>query len=241
MKSSHVRFMSQNFTHFGFEQVPENEKANRVHDVFTNVAKSYDNMNDAMSFGIHRLWKDIFMRNLNPGPNVSLLDVAGGTGDIAFRFLKYKSSLEDGNSRKVTVCDINQDMLDVGQKRASEYGFDKHNISWVCGNAEELPFEDETFSAFTIAFGIRNCTHIDKVLKEAYRVLKPGGRFLCLEFSRVNHPLLRRWIFIFIIKKNGSQQRNVLIFQESTMPTLFKSSQLWGKSLLEIGIHINIW
>lgn len=162
-----------------------------MHTVFSNVAKSYDNMNDAMSFGIHRIWKDALIRELNPGKDVSLLDVAGGTGtelfvdqilmckfttfvhvyirkyfagDIAFRFLKYKDCLSVGHSRSVTVCDINQNMLDVGTERAKYNDLSDHNISWVCGDAENLPFDDNTFCAYTIAFGIRNCTHINKVL-----------------------------------------------------------------------------
>ncbi|XP_077971478.1 2-methoxy-6-polyprenyl-1,4-benzoquinol methylase, mitochondrial-like [Styela clava] len=189
-----LRHISEKYTHFGYQQVPEEEKAERVHDVFANVAKSYDDMNDAMSFGLHRIWKDAFMRYLNPGHNVSLLDVAGGTGDIAFRFLKYNSGtgLQNSSNRKVTVCDINQAMLDVGKKRAGDLDIDTEKLSWVCGDAEKLPFEDKLFDAYTIAFCIRNCTHIQKVLEEAYRVLKPGGRFQCLEFSRVNHTILRR-------------------------------------------------
>lgn len=206
-------------THFGFDSIPENEKEEKVHEVFKNVANSYDTMNDAMSFGIHRLWKDYFMMQLAPTPDTKLLDVAGGTGDIAFRFLKYvdyaktdspeedemdlTADLIDGREANmvnhdpakqkahVTVCDINQSMLDVGQKRASELGYDSESISWIQGNAESLSFPDNYFDAYTIAFGIRNVTHIDKALSEAYRVLRPGGRFMCLEFSHVPNPLLR--------------------------------------------------
>lgn len=182
------RLRSDRYTHFGFQEVPEEEKAEKVHQVFANVAKSYDTMNDAMSFGLHRFWKDEFVKVLNPIGNISLLDVAGGTGDIAFKFLNYKGQ---DQHRRVTVCDVNEEMIEVGKARADELKL-SDRISWVCGDAENLPFPDGTFSAYTIAFGIRNCTHIEQVLEEAYRVLKPGGRFLCLEFSRVDNNALRK-------------------------------------------------
>ncbi|XP_071448179.1 2-methoxy-6-polyprenyl-1,4-benzoquinol methylase, mitochondrial [Hetaerina americana] len=191
-------------THFGFQTVKEEEKEQKVHDVFETVAESYDNMNDAMSFGIHRIWKDIFMQRLSPTLDTRLLDVAGGTGDISFRFLNYQRVLDKEklstvdlesslkiDAGKVTVCDINEAMLAVGKKRAEKLGYEKE-IQWIHGNAEKLPLESETFDAYTIAFGIRNVTHIDKVLEEAYRVLRPGGRFMCLEFSQVSNALLRR-------------------------------------------------
>ncbi|XP_060601796.1 2-methoxy-6-polyprenyl-1,4-benzoquinol methylase, mitochondrial-like [Ruditapes philippinarum] len=211
-------------THFGFETVTEAEKEDKVYSVFKNVADKYDLMNDAMSVGVHRLWKDAFIQRLAPRPGTKLIDVAGGTGDIAFRFLNYvnsqrakaevdleasipnvymdpsedtASSSEDsellGNRRPVshvTVCDINQSMLDVGKARALDAEI-YSGISWLQGNAECLPLEDNSFDAYTIAFGIRNCTHIDKVIEEAYRVLKPGGRFMCLEFSQVPNPVIR--------------------------------------------------
>ncbi|CAI9740897.1 2-methoxy-6-polyprenyl-1,4-benzoquinol methylase, mitochondrial-like [Octopus vulgaris] len=210
-------------THFGFQSIPESEKESKVHEVFKNVANKYDLMNDAMSVGIHRLWKDYFIRQLAPTCETKLVDVAGGTGDIAYRFLNYVKHLradlpndaEDfdqlikdefvtissspevekdaavGASAQVTVCDINQSMLDVGQKRCEELGYDPASIKWVQGNAESLPLEDNQFDAYTIAFGIRNVTHIDKALEEAYRVLRPGGRFLCLEFSQVPNFAIR--------------------------------------------------
>ncbi|OWF39765.1 2-methoxy-6-polyprenyl-1,4-benzoquinol methylase, mitochondrial-like [Mizuhopecten yessoensis] len=234
-------------THFGYESIPEQDKEERVYEVFKKVAGSYDLMNDAMSMGVHRVWKDRFIDRLAPNPGTQLLDVAGGTGDIAFRFLKYTKSLErkhgnintessddsdfdltrditpqafgipdhyaddqvlssaDSSSSSsdeeesleraspkthVTVCDINKEMLEVGKGRAREMGLVK-GLSWVQGNAESLSFGDNLFDAYTIAFGIRNCTHVDKVVEEAYRVLKPGGRFMCLEFSQVTNPLLR--------------------------------------------------
>ncbi|XP_060065030.1 2-methoxy-6-polyprenyl-1,4-benzoquinol methylase, mitochondrial-like [Ylistrum balloti] len=235
-------------THFGYESIPEQDKEERVYEVFKNVASSYDLMNDTMSMGVHRVWKDNFINKLAPLPGTQLLDVAGGTGDIAFRFLEYTKYLEkkqgitntgwsdddsdfdltkdisaqafgipehyaedqdlpksDSSSSSseeediskvtspkthVTVCDINKEMLEVGKERAKEMGL-AEGLSWVQGNAESLSFGDNLFDAYTIAFGIRNCTHIDKVVEEAYRVLKPGGRFMCLEFSHVSNPLLR--------------------------------------------------
>eukprot|EP00088_Acartia_fossae_P011461 TRINITY_DN1582_c0_g1_i12.p1 TRINITY_DN1582_c0_g1~~TRINITY_DN1582_c0_g1_i12.p1 ORF type:complete len:297 (+),score=15.94 TRINITY_DN1582_c0_g1_i12:31-921(+) len=173
-------------THFGFKNVGEKEKKEAVLSVFHSVADSYDLMNDAMSLGVHRVWKDAFMKKLDPGPNTKLLDVAGGTGDISFRFLDYvgKEAVNKDDGASVTVFDINASMLKVGEARASELGHTK-GISFVQGDAQELPFEDNTFDCYTIAFGIRNVVKIDEALKEAHRVLKPGGRFMCLEFSKV--------------------------------------------------------
>ncbi|KAK3084593.1 hypothetical protein FSP39_016023 [Pinctada imbricata] len=238
---------TQKDTHFGFESVPENEKEKRVYEVFKNVASKYDLMNDAMSAGVHRLWKDHFIQRMAPYPGTKLIDVAGGTGDIAFRFLNHiqsqinedsfqskadedfefpeseltvdlgnkgvnssevKSDSDSSSSDSsgdvcddvhrdvllkgshVTVCDINQEMLDVGKHKALQCGM-VSGISWLQGNAEELPVDSNSYDVYTIAFGIRNCTHVDKVIEEAYRVLKPGGRFMCLEFSQVPNPILR--------------------------------------------------
>ncbi|KAK0419502.1 hypothetical protein QR680_014178 [Steinernema hermaphroditum] len=176
-------------THFGFEEVDEKEKAEKVHKVFANVAEKYDLMNDAMSAGVHRLWKDYFVQRIKPQPTTQMLDVAGGTGDIAFRALR-KIQSRRGATGSITVFDINQNMLDVGLKRAeADAELDKSKLSWVCGDAEKLPFEDNSFDLYTIAFGIRNCTHVDKVIEEAYRVLRPNGRFAVLEFSQVNPAL----------------------------------------------------
>lgn len=179
-------------THFGFSTVRKEEKQSLVRGVFDSVSDKYDIMNDVMSGGLHRLWKNDFIRELHPNGGMHLLDVAGGTGDIAFRFLKEaKKRSKDGNPAKVTICDINTNMLKAGRNRALDQGnFDP--IDWVTGNAEMLPLPDCSVDAYTIAFGIRNVTHIDKALKEAYRVLRPGGRFLCLEFSKVDLPLLKQ-------------------------------------------------
>ncbi|CEF64723.1 2-methoxy-6-polyprenyl-1,4-benzoquinol methylase, mitochondrial [Strongyloides ratti] len=175
-------------THFGFQEVDEKDKEKKVHTVFANVASKYDLMNDAMSLGIHRLWKDYFIQRLNPTCNTKMLDVAGGTGDIAFRALKMIQ--KRNGTGNVTILDINQNMLDVGKMRAEkDESLDKSKLKWECGNAELLPFEDNTFDLYTIAFGIRNCTHVDKVLREAYRVLRPDGKLAVLEFSQIAKPL----------------------------------------------------
>ena len=171
-------------TSFGFKAVAETERQGLVNEVFSRVANRYDLMNDLMSGGVHRLWKNDLINWLAPpkkGP-YHLLDVAGGTGDIARRFLDAT-----GPEASATICDISAEMLHVGRSRLASYG---DRISFVEDNAEALPFPDKSFDAYTIAFGIRNVTHIDKVLSEAYRVLKHGGRFLCLEFSHVQSPFL---------------------------------------------------
>ena len=169
---------------FGFRDVPEAEKEGLVREVFSSVAARYDLMNDVMSGGIHRIWKDALVEWLNPQPGWRVLDVAGGTGDIAFRIRDMARSR--GGEAAVTVCDINPDMLGEGRRRAGEKG--ESAIAWVCGDAETLPFPEAHFDAYTIAFGIRNVTHIEAALSEARRVLTPGGRFVCLEFSKVNVP-----------------------------------------------------
>lgn len=163
---------------FGYEDIPAEEKEGRVGAIFSNVARKYDVMNDAMSVGMHRLWKDKFVRRVRPQPGEAILDMAGGTGDIAFRMAKHGA--------QITVSDINQDMLDVGIERAEKQGI--QGLTWSRQNAEELTFGDKAFNAYTIAFGIRNVTRIDKALAEAHRVLKPGGRFFVLEFSTTEWP-----------------------------------------------------
>ena len=169
---------------FGFRDVPEAEKEGLVREVFSSVAARYDLMNDLMSAGIHRIWKDAMVEWLNPQPGWRHLDVAGGTGDVAFRISEMARAR--GGEAEITVCDINAEMLGEGVRRAAAKG--DTAIEWVCGDAEKLPFPDAEFDAYTIAFGIRNVTHIEAALREAKRVLKPGGRFLCLEFSKVTMP-----------------------------------------------------
>ncbi len=176
--------MAEKTASFGFRDVPEGEKEALVREVFSSVAARYDLMNDLMSVGVHRIWKDAMVEWLNPQPGWKSLDVAGGTGDIALRIADLARAR--GGAAAVTVCDINADMLGEGVRRAKEKG--ETAIEWVCGNAEALPFPDSSFDSYTIAFGIRNVTHIENALTEARRVLKPGGRFLCLEFSKVEVP-----------------------------------------------------
>jgi demethylmenaquinone methyltransferase/2-methoxy-6-polyprenyl-1,4-benzoquinol methylase len=173
---------------YGFREVGEDEKQPLVDAVFHRVANRYDVMNDLMSGGLHRLWKDAMVAWLNPPrrPGWAVLDVAGGTGDIAFRIVEASH-----NQAAATVLDINGSMLGVGRERARKRGLEE-SVDFVEANAEELPFPGESFDAYTIAFGIRNVPRIDAALAEAYRVLKPGGRFLCLEFSEVDMPLLDR-------------------------------------------------
>ncbi|GAA6023107.1 hypothetical protein JCM8202_004675 [Rhodotorula sphaerocarpa] len=181
-------------THFGFRNVPEPEKENLVRGVFSSVAASYDVMNDAMSFGIHRLWKDHYVSKLDPQGALKCLDVAGGTGDIAMRILDHARTRYADRETSVAMLDINPEMLEEGKKRFAQTMY--HNtpqVSFHLGNAEQLSeFADNTFDQYTIAFGIRNCTHVDRVLAEAYRVLKPGGVFSCLEFSHVENPVLAK-------------------------------------------------
>ena len=169
---------------FGFRPVAPEAKQGLVNEVFARVARSYDLMNDLMSGGLHRLWKDDVIGWLAPPKSArpfALLDVAGGTGDIASRFLQAS-----GSGARAVICDISAEMLTVGRERAGE----GERLTFVQGNAEALPFPDKSFDAYTIAFGMRNLTHIDAALAEAFRVLKPGGRFMCLEFSAVETPIL---------------------------------------------------
>ncbi|KAF2670576.1 UbiE/COQ5 methyltransferase [Microthyrium microscopicum] len=218
---------SANYTHFGFETVAENLKQGKVAEVFSSVASSYDTMNDLMSLGIHRLWKDHFVRSLDPGINpilfsaptsspstsspaasspstpqgLNILDIAGGTGDVAFRMLDYASRIHNDSTTRVTVADINPEMLAAGRKRAASSPYSRANrLSFVEANAETLTtVPSSSVDLYTVAFGIRNFTNIPKALDEAYRVLKPGGVFACLEFSKVNNEAFnwayKRWSF----------------------------------------------
>lgn len=170
---------------FGTQKVTAKEKTGRVINVFDSVADSYDLMNDLMSAGVHRLWKNQLIRQIRPRPEYAYLDVAGGTGDIAFRIR------EKTGPAKITLCDLNAEMLRVGRDRATDRGW-LNDFEWIVGNAEALPVESESADVYTISFGLRNVTHIDDALREAWRVLKPGGRFFCLEFSRVDEPMLAK-------------------------------------------------
>jgi demethylmenaquinone methyltransferase/2-methoxy-6-polyprenyl-1,4-benzoquinol methylase len=180
--------MNEKTADFGYRTVEAGEKAGLVRGVFTSVAQRYDLMNDLMSGGIHRLWKASLIDELHPTARMHLLDVAGGTGDIAFRFL---DALGDAGGGHVTVCDLTEGMVSVGRDRAIDQGI-LAGIDWTVGDAERLPIADASVDAYTIAFGLRNVTDIDAALAEARRVLKPGGLFLCLEFSRVVLPFLDR-------------------------------------------------
>lgn len=169
---------------FGYREVPEKEKAQLVRGVFSSVATRYDLMNDLMSGGVHRLWKDALVDWLNPQPRQRIADIAGGTGDVAFRIAER--ARRHGGCADAIVCDINVDMMSEGRKRVAERR--QSDVTWVAGDAEHLPFCDASLDACTIAFGIRNVTRIEASLAEMRRVLKPGGRFLCLEFARVEAP-----------------------------------------------------
>jgi len=175
-------------THFGFTEVEREKKQTLVQEVFSKVAPKYDVMNDLMSFGLHRIWKNEAINELAPSDADLLLDVAGGTGDISHKFLA-------AGGQHATVLDLNQEMLAEGKKR-----YPDDNIDWVHANAEDLPFEDNQFDMYTVSFGIRNVTNIDKALAEAYRVLKPGGKFLCLEFSNVSNDLVKKFYDFYSFK-----------------------------------------
>ena len=177
-------------THFGAREVPEDQKAALVHGVFSRVAARYDLMNDLMSAGVHRLWKDAMVDWLAPRPGLRLLDVAGGTGDIAFRVLRRQPEA------RATILDMTEAMLIEGRRRAGAAAL-ADRIDWIVGDAQALPFARGDFDAYTIAFGIRNVTRIEDALAEAHRVLRPGGRLMVLEFSRLTAPLLQRLYDIY--------------------------------------------
>ncbi|WP_370399829.1 bifunctional demethylmenaquinone methyltransferase/2-methoxy-6-polyprenyl-1,4-benzoquinol methylase UbiE [Sulfitobacter sp. JB4-11] len=177
--------MTDKTTHFGARQVPEDEKAGMVRDLFSDVANKYDIMNDVMSVGIHRIWKEAMMDWLAPRAGQKLLDVAGGTGDVSFKFLKR------AGHGHATVCDLTEGMLVEGRKRAEAAAM-ADQLDWVVGDAMALPFEDNTFDVYTISFGIRNVTRPQEALNEAYRVLRPGGRLMVLEFSQLPNPMMQK-------------------------------------------------
>lgn len=172
-------------THFGFETVPEDQKAGRVQGVFSSVASKYDIMNDVMSVGIHRIWKEAMMDWLAPRPGQRLLDVAGGTGDVSFKFLRR------AGAGFATVLDLTEQMLVEGRKRAEAEDM-AASLDWVVGDAMALPFEDNTFDVYTISFGIRNVTRPQEALNEAFRVLRPGGRLMVLEFSQIPNDMMQK-------------------------------------------------
>ena len=174
--------MDEKQVDFGYQRIPAGEKTERVKGVFNQVASRYDIMNDLMSAGLHRVWKDRFVKQLRLPENARVLDLAGGTGDIGFRIRKVHNA-------DVTISDINEAMLEEGRRRAIDLGL-VHGLTFATANAEELPFEDNSFDACTIAFGIRNVTHRDKALKEIHRVLKAPGQFLCMEFCPVDTPVI---------------------------------------------------
>jgi demethylmenaquinone methyltransferase/2-methoxy-6-polyprenyl-1,4-benzoquinol methylase len=181
--------MDSKKTHFGFKQVDVDQKTHLVKEIFSNVANKYDLMNDLMSFGIHRKWKNKMVEKINLSRNCKIIDVAGGTGDIAMRILKKPNSLNLNCS--IDIVDINQEMLEVGKQRAVDANLFSQ-LKFTCGDGENLPFVDKQFDFYTIAFGIRNFTDIQKGLSEAKRVLKDGGKFICLEFSKVEDYFLQK-------------------------------------------------
>ncbi|KAJ5612444.1 hypothetical protein N7510_005638 [Penicillium lagena] len=202
----------ERMTHFGFTNVPESEKESRVGAVFSSVAASYDTMNDLMSLGIHRLWKDHFVRSLNPGSSLpardpsaqkgwNILDIAGGTGDIAFRMLDHATNINHDLDTRVTISDINASMLAEGRKRSVQTPYyNTPRLSFLEANAESIPsIPSDSIDLYTVVFGIRNFTDKQAALNEAFRVLKPGGVFACMEFSKVDNPLFdavyKRWNF----------------------------------------------
>ena len=184
---------------FGFKKVSKDKKEALVQNVFTKVASHYDLMNDLMSFGLHRNWKNKFIEEIDFFKEKTLIDLAGGTGDIAKRFI-------NNNGKKAVVCDLNQEMLNKGKYKINNAAH-SNKIKWINASAEKIPFKDNTFDYCTISFGIRNVTNIDNVLKESFRVLKPGGKFLCLEFSKIDNNVINKFYNFYsfkIIPKIGS-------------------------------------
>ena len=237
------RMKDKNKTYpFGFADVSREEKDDLVKRVFSGVAGRYDLMNDLMSWGVHRLWKNFMVSQITPHKAMSVLDMAGGTGDIAFRIA------EKFPQASITLCDINPEMLEVGKKRASHLKYRKQ-ISWVTGSASNLPFKDNAYEVYTISFGLRNVTDIPAALNEAYRVLKPGGQFLCLEFSQVKLPLLREMYATYsfevipqigkIIAKNKEAYK-YLVESIARFPNQQKLENLLKEAHFKHITHINL-
>lgn len=225
-------------TNFGFEKVSYANKKNLVQDIFSSVADKYDLMNDLMSLGVHRIWKDEFVRKI-PNLQSNILDVASGTGDIAFRIMKRAKML--GMLPSITLSDINQDMLQVARSRAIDNNL-LQGLTYICADAEKLPFADNSFDYYTIAFGIRNVPRIEAALQEAYRVLKPMGKFLCLEFSKIEYeflkPLYDFYSFNIIPKIGQIVTDNKAAYQylvESI--NLFPQQEVFKNMILEAGFN----
>ncbi|MCC5977880.1 MAG: bifunctional demethylmenaquinone methyltransferase/2-methoxy-6-polyprenyl-1,4-benzoquinol methylase UbiE [Salinarimonas sp.] len=233
--------MSGDTTHFGYQDIPLEEKQGRVDDVFRSVARRYDIMNDLMSAGLHRPWKDAMATALSPSRTRPFkhLDVAGGTGDVAFRILD-----RGGPQTHVTVLDINGDMLDVGRERVPA----RHagQVDFVEANAEDLPFDDKSFDGYTIAFGIRNVPRMERALAEAFRVLRPGGRFLCLEFSKVDMPGLDKVYDLYsfnVIPQMGKMVTGDAESYRYLVESIrrFPSPGLFGQMIEEAGFKRVTW
>lgn len=223
-------------THFGFQTVAEEDKAGKVHGVFTNVASKYDVMNDVMSVGIHRVWKDAMMDWLAPRDGQRLLDVAGGTGDVSFRFLKRAPGA------RATVLDMTESMLIEGQKRAEAESM-AEKLDWIVGDAMALPFEDNVFDVYTISFGIRNVTRIPDALSEAYRVLKPGGRLMVLEFSQLPNEGLQKLYDLYsfnVIPKMGKLIANDADSYQYLVESIrkFPDQELFASMIREAGFDM---
>lgn len=230
--------MQEEKTNFGFEKVSFNDKKNLVKDIFSSVADKYDLMNDLMSLGVHRIWKDEFVRKI-PNLKSNILDVASGTGDIAFRIMKRAKML--GMLPSITLCDINQEMLQVARNRAVDSNL-LQGLTYVCADAEKLPFPDNSFDYYTIAFGIRNVPRIEEALKEAYRVLKPMGKFLCLEFSKIEYECLKPFYDFYsfnVIPKIGQAVTdNKAAYQYlAESINLFPQQEIFKNMILDMGFN----